>query len=160
MTTINHIKDLTLDPKNVRRHTPRNIGMIERSLNEFGAARSIVVDEDGVILAGNGLVEAAAQAGIERVQVVEADGDTIIAVRRSNLTPEQKTKLALFDNRTTDLSEFDPALLAALAGEVDLSGLYYDEEIAQLLADAGVVPNGGASDEASVMVCPSCGHVF
>ena len=79
---IDHIKDLKPDGRNARRHNPRNIGMIETALNEVGAARSIVIDEGGNILAGNGTVEAAAQAGITRVKVVEADGNEIVAVRR------------------------------------------------------------------------------
>lgn len=142
------IADLTSDPANARRHNPRNIGMIEQSLHDVGAARSIVIDEDGVILAGNGLVEAAAQAGIERVRVIEGDGNEIIAVRRSNLTPEQKTMLALYDNRTTDLSDFDPAVLASLADDgVDLSGLWFPDELGALLDQAVLPESGGGGDE-------------
>src|SRR5690349_25083987 len=68
--TITHIKDLTPDPANARQHNPRNVGMIQDALQEVGAARSIVIDEAGTILAGNATVEAAAAAGITRVQVV------------------------------------------------------------------------------------------
>ena len=82
------IADLKPDKANRRKHGERNVDMIAQSLREIGAARSIVVDEDGNILAGNATVEAAAKAGIERVQVVDADGQTIIAVRRSNLDAE------------------------------------------------------------------------
>jgi hypothetical protein len=49
-----HIGDLTPDPRNARKHGERNFGQIERSLEAYGAARSIVVDETGRILAGNG----------------------------------------------------------------------------------------------------------
>lgn len=83
------ITDLYADPENARLHNSRNIGMIERSLQEVGAARSIVIDENGVILAGNGLVEAAVQAGIHQLRVIEANGDEIIAVQRS----KKKSKL-------------------------------------------------------------------
>jgi hypothetical protein len=142
---IQHIKDLTFDPNNARRHNPRNIGMIERSLNEVGAGRSIVVDEDGIILAGNGLVEAAAQAGISRVRVIEADGNEIIAVRRRGLTAEQKTKLALFDNRTAELAEWEPGVLAGLA-DIDLSSLFTPQEFAELSQPALSEPGGGGDE--------------
>src|SRR5690349_21916419 len=112
---IQTIEDLTPDPKNARRHNPRNIGVIERSLNEVGAARSIVIDEDGVVLAGNATTEAAQQAGITRVRVIEADGNEIIAVRRRGLTAEQKVKLALADNRANELSDWEPGVLVELA---------------------------------------------
>ena len=144
---IAHLRDLAPDPKNARRHNARNVGMIEAALNEVGAARSIVIDEDGVVLAGNATIEAAAQAGIERVQVVEADGETIIAVQRKGLTAEQKTKLALFDNRAAELAEWDAGVLAGLAEEVDLSGLFRDDELSALLADVGQPEIGGGGDE-------------
>lgn len=41
---IDHLKDLTPDKRNARKHNPRNIGMIVDSLHEVGAARSIVID--------------------------------------------------------------------------------------------------------------------
>jgi hypothetical protein len=133
---ITHLGDLTADPKNARRHTPRNVGAIETALREVGAARSIVIDEDGVVLAGNATIEAAAQMGIERVQVVDADGNTLIAVRRTGLTPAQKTRLALFDNRAAELAEWDTDVLAGLVeGGTDLSGLWREDELAALLAE-------------------------
>ena len=143
MSEIIHIGQLIPDPQNARRHTPRNVGMIESALHEVGAARSIVVDEDGVILAGNATVEAAAQAGIERVRVVEADGNEIIAVRRRGLTPEQKTKLALFDNRAAELADWDAGALAALGDMVDLSGLFYEDELQAILDGASELPTPG-----------------
>src|ERR1035437_7766038 len=103
---MNHIGDLTPDHRNARKHTERNIGMIEKSLEKFGAARSIVVDETGRILAGNGLIEAAANIGIERVKTVEADGNEIIAVVRRGLTEEQKLGLAVADNRAAELADW------------------------------------------------------
>ena len=129
---IQTIEDLTPDPRNARRHTPRNIGVIERSLNDVGAARSIVIDEDGVILAGNATREAAQQAGITRVRVIEADGNELIAVQRRGLTPEQKVKLALADNRAAELAEWEPDVLAELADEYKLDGLFRADELAEL----------------------------
>src|SRR4026208_318038 len=87
-----HIKDLRSDPMHRRaahpRMTgraphPRNLGMVVDALRAVGAARSIVIDEDNVILAGNGVTEAAAAAGINKLRVIEAAGDGPIAVRRS-----------------------------------------------------------------------------
>lgn len=133
---INSIADLTPDPRNARRHNPRNIKMIQDSLHEVGAARSIVIDENGMILAGNGVTEAANLAGIEKIQVVDSDGETIIAVRRSGLTTKQKKRLALADNRTSETSDWDADVLAELAAQEDelLKGLFEDDELAQLLA--------------------------
>jgi DNA modification methylase len=142
---------LTPDPRNARSHGERNLELIALSLQEVGAARSIVVDEDGVVLAGNATVEAARQAGIARVRVIDADGSELVAVRRSGLSPEQKRRLALLDNRTAELAEWDNDVLASLATDTDLSGLWDDGELAdllgsesaprQILADPDAIPD-------------------
>lgn len=135
--SISNIADLKPDSKNARKHTPRNLGMIADALHEVGAARSIVIDEDGNILAGNGVVEAAADAGIERVRVVDADGETIIAVRRKGLSDEQKKRLAFFDNRAGELSEWDGAQIAQeIEAGLDLGGLFTDKELSDILERA------------------------
>jgi hypothetical protein len=121
-TEITHVADLRPDPDNARRHTPRNIGTIVDSLQQVGAARSIVIDEDNVILAGNGTIEAAGEAGITRLRVVEADGEEIIAVRRRGLTPEQKRRLALADNRSAELAEWEYAALQKQLKEIEAEG--------------------------------------
>jgi hypothetical protein len=50
------LASLRPDPRNARRHTPRNDGLNVDALHEVGAARSIVIDEDDTILAGNARV--------------------------------------------------------------------------------------------------------
>lgn len=161
--TANHIGDLVPDPRNARKHNPRNIGMLEDALHEVGAARSIVIDENNVILAGNGVVEAAAQAGIETVKVVEADGNTIIAVRRTGLSDKQKARLALFDNRTAELADWDAEVLKAMMEDdpASVDGLWRDDEIAELFA---MIPNPEPKDEppsnGQQVTCPECGCVF
>lgn len=75
MAEIKTIADLIPQQPNARRRTPHGAGMIVKSLQEVGAARSGVIDENGVILAGNGAWEALAEAEIEKVKVVEADGN-------------------------------------------------------------------------------------
>jgi ParB-like chromosome segregation protein Spo0J len=140
-TTPKHIADLKPDPRNARKHNPRNIGLIADSLQEVGAARSVVIDENDVILAGNGTIEAAGQAGITKVRVVETDGDEIIAVRRKGLTPEQKQRLALADNRTAELAEWDADVLRDLQAEgADLSNLWSADELGKLLDDGEAEP--------------------
>lgn len=132
---VTHIRQLTPDPHNARRRTERNLGMIRDALGEVGAARSIVIDEGNRILAGNGTIEAAADAGITKVQVVEADGETIIAVRRSGLTEAQKVKLSLYDNRAAELAEWDAAQLQVLAGITPLESFWSPKELLKVWRD-------------------------
>lgn len=133
---VTHLRDLRPDPKNRRRRTARGAGLLVDALHKVGAARSIVIDEQNEVLAGNGVVAAAAEAGIDRVQVVEADGNTIIAVRRRGLTPHQKRELAMYDNRTSELSEWDPTQIAKdVSTGLDLQPFFSDSEVRTLLKD-------------------------
>jgi DNA modification methylase len=101
------VSDLKPDPANRRAHNPRNLDMLAESLREVGAARSIVIDEDDLVLAGNGVRAAAEAAGITKLRVIETDGDEIIAVRRRGLTARQKRALAIYDNRTAELAAWN-----------------------------------------------------
>lgn len=133
---IRTLADLTPDSRNARKHNPRNIGMIRDSLGKVGAARSIVIDEDGNILAGNGTVEALADAGIEKVRVVETDGNEIVAVMRKGLTDKQKLELALADNRTAELAEWDPIVLEELNLEAPeiVADFFRENEIDEMIS--------------------------
>src|SRR5262245_35944245 len=131
------LADLRPDARNRRKHGPRNLAMLTAALRDVGASRSIVIDEAGEILAGNGVVTAASEAGLTKVRVVDAEGDTIIAVRRSGLSAEQKRALAIYDNRTSELAEWDwPQLAADLAGGLSLDAWWTPVELAAQL------PNG------------------
>jgi hypothetical protein len=137
------LQALRPDPQNARRRTQRSYSLLEYSLQEFGAARSVVIDEEGTIIAGNGTVEAAASVGIDRVLVVPTDGHTLVAVQRTDLDPTQKAALGLADNRSSDLSEIDgQALLGLMEAlpDLDVSPMFVDEEIKALAEIAGLDP--------------------
>jgi hypothetical protein len=134
------LNQLRLDMRNARRRTERSSALIENSLSEFGAARSLVIDEEGNVLAGNGTLEAAASIGIERVLVVPTDGNTLVAVQRTNLTPRQKRRYAIADNRASDLSEWDAGTLSELIEEdpdLHLESYFSDQELDELMDGLG-----------------------
>lgn len=110
--------------------------MIESSLREVGAARSGVIDENGVILAGNGTFDALTAAGINKIKIVEADGQEWVVVRRKGLTAEQKRALAIADNRAAELAEWDGPMLAAQG--IDLAPWFTPAELEQLGMSNGV----------------------
>tara|TARA_R110000765_G_scaffold323997_2_gene415635 strand:- start:3369 stop:4046 length:678 start_codon:yes stop_codon:yes gene_type:complete len=134
---LTHIKDLVPDPKNRRKHTPRNVGMIVDALHKVGAARSIVIDENNEVMAGNATVEAAGEAGITKLKIVDAAGDELVAVRRTGLTTDQKRNLAIYDNRTGELAEWDvDQLLKDVETGIDLSSFFSEKELGYVLDNA------------------------
>ena len=96
------IDELKFDDKNFNKHTERGMGLLEKSLRDFGAGRSILIDKDNNIIAGNGIVEAAGQIGLDDVQIVETDGTKLIAVKRTDvaLDSEAGRRMAFADNAT------------------------------------------------------------
>ena len=148
------IKDLKSDHKNARKRTDRSAALIAESLKRFGAARSIVIDEDGRILAGNGTIEGAKAAGIKNVRVIETDGTEIIAVKRTGLSEDEKIGLALADNRTSDLSDWDKDMLQQLSAEHDIAPWFDADDLAEILGTVEELPAEGLTDADDVPEAP------
>lgn len=100
------IEALTQDQHNFNRGTEEGGRLMEKSLKELGAGRSILIDKDGNIIAGNKTQLAAIKAGIKKVRVIESDGTELIAVKRTDVAIDSKEgrELALADNLTTQVN--------------------------------------------------------
>lgn len=123
---MNKINELKFDPMNANSGTQRGRGLLEKSLQQYGAGRSILLDKNNFIIAGNKTVETAGQVGIEDVQIVESDGKRIIAVKRMDLDiNDPKTKeLAIADNR---VAEVDLAWDAKNLEKMEADGVKLDQ---------------------------------
>jgi DNA modification methylase len=97
------IVDLLLDPENARKHSQKNLDAIKASLTRFGQRKPIVINSKGVVLAGNGTVEAARHLGWDHIDVAVVPIDWDEATARA---------YALADNRTAELAEWDESVLA------------------------------------------------
>lgn len=112
---------IKFDKRNYRKHNDRNKDLIKKSLKECGAGRSIVIDNEDNIIAGNGIYEQAQKLGI-KTKVIETDGSELVVVKRTDLaTDDDKRKqLAVMDNSTSDSSEFD---IDSLQADFDIKQL-------------------------------------
>lgn len=150
------IADLKFDHKNARKRTDSSRTLIQESLQRYGAARSIVIDEENRILAGNGTIEAAKALGLDKLKVIEAAGDEIIAVKRTGLSEHEKVGLALADNRAAELSEWDAEMLHQLSEEHDLEPWFEPEDLEELLKGAQQLePSEGLTDPDEVPEPPA-----
>ena len=102
--------EIKFDKRNYRIHNDRNKKLIKKSLEECGAGRSIVIDNDGEIIGGNGIYEA---WGNKPVKVIETDGSELVVVKRTDLRTddEKRKKLAVMDNTASDTAEMDVKLV-------------------------------------------------
>lgn len=119
-----NISELKFDDKNLNKHTQYGMGLLEKSLRENGAGHSILIDKDNRIIAGNGIVEAAGSIGLDKVKIVEATGNELIAVKRTDISLDSKEgrQMALADNATAaaDL-EWDEDLLLEVSDEFGIN---------------------------------------
>ena len=133
------IEELKFDDKNFNKHTAYGMGLLEKSLSEFGAGRSVLVDKNNKIIAGNGIVESAINVGIDKTKVIETTGDELVVVKRTDIDLDTKRgrRMALADNATAsaDLEWNEENLSSELSPEdmgdwgVELLGVDIDTTV-------------------------------
>ncbi len=114
------IQQLVPHPKNPRKHGEKQIAELVRSYEKYGQYRDVVIDETNTILAGHGLIEAMKVSGAAKAKVIRFVG----------LSPTDKTKLLLSDNRTQSLGADDHEMIYKLINEIsdyDIPG--FDEDL-------------------------------
>jgi ParB-like chromosome segregation protein Spo0J len=97
------VTELVPYAENARTHSPSQVAQIAASIAEFGFVNPVLVDAEGVLIAGHGRVMAARQLGLTSVPVL----------RLGHLSPAQARALRLADNQIALNSGWDEALLAA-----------------------------------------------
>lgn len=161
------IADLMPAPRNANQGTPRGRGMIEQSVRKRGAGRSGLAAKDGTMIAGSQTLDVMSELGIP-IRTIHTTGEEWVVVVRDDLEAdsEEAELLGLDDNRAAELGlNYDPGVLAGMAEEYDLSGLFFPDEIGQILNVAATEFINEASAPVPSMFteqvqCPSCGHSF
>lgn len=116
------ITQLRHDKKNFNKGTDEGKDMMEKSFKEHGAGRSVLLDKDNNIIAGNKSTSAARKAGIKKVRVIETDGTELIAVKRTDISIDSKEgrEMALLDNRTAQVNlSWDEVELASVQADIE-----------------------------------------
>jgi DNA modification methylase len=123
---ITKLSELTPDANNYNKGTEFGGGLIEKSLRKLGAGRSILLDKNGKVIAGNKTLENAVNAGFgdEDLIVVQTTGKQIVAVQRMDLDLDSKMgkEMALADNATAKANiEWDTEAIASDWNSEDLA---------------------------------------
>ena len=149
---------IKFDKRNYRKHNDKNKNLINKSLKECGAGRSIVIDNEGEIIAGNGIYEQAKKLKIP-TKIIETDGTELVVVKRTDLATndEKRKQLAIMDNSTSDSSEFN---LDSLQADFDVEQLQdwgLDVEF-ESLEEQEIVEDELFVNK-KLLKCPVCGHI-
>ena len=139
MKTID-INQLREDDMNFNRGTYYGAEMIQTSFDEFGAGRSILVDKDNNIIAGNKSTRAAKNSGIRNARVVDSDGSRLVVVKRTDISLDSRKgrEMALADNTTSLFNlSWDKGMMDRAQAEYEVLdferwGVNMSEEIAEV----------------------------
>lgn len=164
-----NVDDLKHVDGNTRLHSERQLREYVRSIEMFGQIRPLVIDENNVVLAGNGLLAAMRMMGTTTVACHVVAG----------LSEKQKKKLMLADNKIFQLGKDDTyafeEALRELGGDIDIPG-YSADILKNLATDLKTIDN--LRDESAQPVekksrtlrkskaaseqitCPHCGKIF
>ena len=114
---------------------------VKESIRQCGYVAPIIIDEDGVILAGHTRYRALTEMGWEECDVVIVSG----------LSEEQRKKYRLYDNKAGELAKWDSKLLGEELADVDFMGYDFGQPVVDILDD---------QEDGKKKICPCCGEVF
>jgi len=154
------IKDLVPDNKNFNKGSEFGNSLIEKSFRKFGAGRSILIDKNNRIIAGNKSIENAGAIGMDDVRIVESDGTKIIAVKRIDIDLDSPIgrEMALADNASAkanivfDAELIEAELSEAVAVEWGASCEFIEKEKKQSEKDL--------LEGRKTHICPNCNTEF
>jgi len=149
------INEFKTQKRNANRHKERGMKALDRSIEQDGWIGAITTAADGETFDGSARLETVRAHFGEGVNpiVIEIDGTQPVILKRldiANANDPKAQRLALSANKIAELNlDWDADLLAELNREIDLTGLWTEDEIAELLAGAKS-GEGGEEDEEEV----------
>jgi DNA modification methylase len=144
---LSKVSDIATYSRNARQHSDEQIAQIVRSIVEFGFTSPVLLDENGVLIAGHGRLAAARQLGMVEVPAIAIHG----------LDEARKQALRLADNKLALNASWDDDLLRTelmdlrdVGFDLGLTG-FGEQELAGLFADM----NDGLTDPDDVPEPPA-----
>lgn len=165
----NKITDFKPDIHNANKGTEIGSIILDDSVKHLGLGRSILVDKDDNIIAGNKTQETAVQNGLEDAIVIESDGSKLIVVKRTDLdlysdTDDRARKLAIYDNRSSELNlEWDRDNLDLLLQNMESDDISVQAMLSELAEDNDLYfgdESQTVTDVTKNNICPCCGNDF
>ena len=142
------LESLPLEQIHLYANNPRKndgaVNAVAESIRQCTYIAPIIIDEEGVILAGHTRYRALQKLGYKECEVIVVNG----------LTEEQKKKYRLYDNKTAEFASWDQKKLSKELSDVDFLGYDFGQPVT-------AVPEEEAEDTGpKTIVCPCCGEVF
>lgn len=169
------LSDFQTQRRNVNRHKPRGMGMLETIISKEGWIGAITTAANGETFAGSARLEVSYDRFGDEIEpiTVHTTGDRPVIVIRDDIPTAddpRAIKLGIADNRISEVN-YDPdgEMLAALADEVDVTDIYFEDELAAIVSSESVQSEDDSQEESELgqgmpkeinCTCPNCGHEF
>lgn len=117
------VDDIIPDDRNFNTGSDKGKIILDKSFKKLGAGRSILIDKNNKAIAGNKSLESFKASGGQKIMIVEADRDTLVAVKRSDIDLDSKEgrEMALADNQTQAINYVpDEELIEIVAEELNI----------------------------------------
>lgn len=117
MISIEYIELKEIKPykKNARKND-RAVGIVKKSIQEFGFKNPIILDKNNEIIAGHTRLKAAKELDMKKVPVIWA----------RDLSPEQVKAFRIMDNKSQEFSSWDDDLLAEEFNDLEKTDAFGD----------------------------------
>jgi len=139
------IKDI-IPYKNNPRLNAEAVEKVKESIEQCGYVNPIVIDEDNIILAGHTRHKSLLQLGVDKIKCLKVSG----------LSEDDKKKFRLYDNKTSELAEWDYEKLWQGVTGLDFEG--YD--FSWGLDEKKPIEEENTEKEKKNIKCPYCGYEF
>lgn len=147
-----NIVDKRLDELQPYENNPRKndnaVPYVAESIKRYGFKNPIIIDKDGVIVAGHTRYLASIELGLDKVPCIVAD----------DLTEEQIKEFRLVDNKTSEFAGWDFNLLEAELSELDFDFDFKFPETESVDIDSLFIEHDLAPKEPKTITCPHCGE--
>lgn len=104
------ISELKNNPNNPRKND-NAVDTVAKSIQKYGFRNPLIVDDAGIVWCGNTRLKAAKKLKLKEVPCIVVN----------DLTEQQMTELALLDNKTNEIAEWDTDMLSDILKVTDLS---------------------------------------
>lgn len=144
------VSELKNNPRNPRKNDEA-VKSVVKSIEKYGFRNPLIIDTENVVWCGNTRLKASREMGLEEVPCIVVN----------DLSEQQMTELALLDNKTNEVADYDYEMLEDILSECDLSDFpELDWGIEQPLEFEETDDEPEISEvEKKLCKCPVCGHI-
>ena len=156
------VSEIVNDDANFNQGTAVGMDLLDKSIEELGFGRSILLDKNNRVIAGNKSFDISKLKGIKKVRVIETTGDKLVAVKRTDIDLDSKEgrTLAIADNAVALANlQWDMEKLNEISSEFDISKAEWgvSESTTPVQGDTGTQnENNSMGVEKNAIICPHC----